>query len=140
MSRLSIKGLIFGAVVVYAFSMAGGFVLLATLTKANFQGGLTHDEIKAAADAVRHTTPFLLASLFISTFSTLLGGYVAAKSAKRSPLLNSGVLGVFWFVLAIVFIQSNQNPLWFIATSLILSIPVSVLGGYFVRVPKATDA
>ena len=73
---------------------------------------------------------FLLWSLFIGTFSTVIGGFIAAKIGKLAPYKNAAVIGVLGVVIGVIL--GGETPLWFDVTAFLTVIPAALLGGYFV--------
>ncbi|MBD0380701.1 hypothetical protein [Paenibacillus sedimenti] len=73
----------------------------------------------------------LMVLLAVGLFWTFLGGYVAAKVAKRAEVFNASIIGVI--AAAIGFdsmLTSRDIPLWYELIGFIVIIPISLLGGY----------
>jgi hypothetical protein len=62
---------------------------------------------------------------------TLLGGYIAAKLSKTGHLLNSALVGGLGILLGLFFISETPTVLIFL--SVVLPIPLSVLGGFWYK-------
>lgn len=90
------------------------------------------DQTKALLSAL-HTDPVMRASiLVVGGLCSILGGYVAARIAKRAELLNgalSSVLGAGLSILAIVTGRSHE-PLAQSILAIAVSPVLGAIGGY----------
>jgi hypothetical protein len=81
----------------------------------------------------RATQPYLLANLLLGTFSTVLGGYIAARIAKSLPLFNACAVGVVGIAAAILLGGQSDSPWWFNAVGYLTTIPAAIVGGWLAR-------
>jgi len=95
--------------------------------------GATQDEILAVAQVIGQNSDYLLASLLLGTFSTVIGGYIAARIAKNLPLFNAFAVGVVGIAAAILLGGQSESPWWFSAFGYISTIPVAIVGGWLAR-------
>jgi hypothetical protein len=73
----------------------------------------------------------LLVLLVVGLFWSFLGGFVAAKVAKRAEYFNASIIGVIGAAIGFDSMLSGQGiPLWYELTGFIVIVPVSLLGGY----------
>jgi hypothetical protein len=70
----------------------------------------------------------MIFSLFFGLFFTGVGGYVAARKAKRGGLINSAFVGSIGIVSGLFFIEAT--PVVITLVALTLSIPIAIIGGY----------
>lgn len=77
------------------------------------------------------STNFLLGSIILGTLSTMVGGYLAARIAKKEPYWNAGAIGVLGIVLGLLL--AKDYPLWFNVVGFLLALPAALLGGHLAR-------
>lgn len=95
--------------------------------------GATQDEISAVAKIIGKDSDYLLTSLLLGTFSTVLGGYIAARIAKNLPLFNAFAVGLVGIAAAILLGGQSDSPWWFSAFGYISTIPAAIVGGWLSR-------
>ncbi|MEW9699112.1 hypothetical protein [Paenibacillus sp. SI8] len=73
----------------------------------------------------------LLVFMVVGLFWSFLGGFVAAKVAKRAEYFNASIIGVIGAAIGFdSMLTSHDSPLWYDLTGFIIIVPVSLLGGY----------
>ena len=89
----------------------------------------------SVADAMTFTLPMLIARLLIGALATLAAGLVTAMIAPRSMLarLMPGALLLVGFIPVHIMLW-DKFPLWYHLTFLLSLVPLTYLGGRFVRV------
>lgn len=96
----------------------------------------TPAEVMAAANSLGQNNDYLLTSLFLGTFSTVLGGYIAARLAKNLPLFNACAVGVVGIAIGILLCEQSDSPGWFNALGYLSTIPAAIVGGWLARNEK----
>jgi len=86
------------------------------------------EQISNTLDAVAKSTRFLLESVFVGAITTAIGGYVAARIAKRHSYFNGVALGAVGALLGLAFWA--EYPLWFNLAALATVFPASLLGAH----------
>lgn len=82
-------------------------------------------------NAVYSNAALLLLLLLIGLFWSFLGGFVAAKVAKRAEYFNAACIGVIGAAIGFDSMISNHGiPLWYQLIGFFAIVPVSLLGGY----------
>lgn len=82
--------------------------------------------------ALSHSIPVVLFGLVYGALSIAAGGYVAARVARRAPILHAALLGgvqtllTVWAIIAI----GNHAPMVNWVVTLIITFPSSLLGGW----------
>ncbi|MDX1487438.1 MAG: hypothetical protein R3268_04505 [Acidiferrobacterales bacterium] len=94
-------------------------------------GTLSQEELMQRIERALQEPPYLLLGGLLGLLATVLGGYVAARTAEVAPLLNAACVGVFDVVLGIFFI--GRSPLWFSIVGLLLTLPAAIAGGVLFR-------
>ena len=89
----------------------------------------------SVADAMTFTLPMLIARLLIGALATLAAGLVTAMIAPRSMLarLMPGALLLVGFIPVHIMLWDKFPP-WYHLTFLLSLVPLTYLGGRFVRV------
>jgi hypothetical protein len=91
------------------------------------------DQIAGAVSAATHRSPLVYSvQLLIGLACSVLGGYVAAWSAKHDEILNGALSSILCTTLGVWLIASGKGtePLWEEALLLIASPIFAALGGY----------
>jgi hypothetical protein len=75
-------------------------------------------------------TKFLIADFLFDLPCYFIGGYIAARLAKQNQLMNASIVGAIWVVLNILAsLAQARQPIWYIASWLLSSVPMAYLGG-----------
>jgi len=130
MAKVSIKGIIVGTLVTLLLDIVGGIALMFALGGASLFE-LPAEEQSAGIDAFSLSTPYLTIGMVIGLLTTVFGGYLAARIAKREAYLNSGLLGAVGIVIGLAF--ASGFPVWFNAVAFLLTVPAALLGGHLAK-------
>jgi hypothetical protein len=129
MKRLNLKAIVIGCLVDWLSTFAFSFALdTGTLILGALQG-VSQKEMEWALTEWHNSIPGMVSSSFYGFGFTLLGGYVAARLSKTGHLLNSALVGTVGILLGLIFISETPKAIFFL--SLVLSIPLSILGGFW---------
>jgi hypothetical protein len=82
--------------------------------------------------------PLMLSMMAYSLLFSILGGYVAARIARRKEMQHAFVLGVLQLLMGIMATIKffDTAPLWWHLTFLALLIPANVFGGWLRQAQK----
>lgn len=83
--------------------------------------------------------PALLLILVAHAGGAFVGGLIAARIARRSPLVLGGIVGGFFLIGGVVNALSIPAPLWFVVIDLVSYVPCGMIGAKLVA-PAATKA
>ena len=133
MQRFNIRAVVVGSLVMLAIDILTGIASFAFFAGDSLPSGPTQDEILVVANVIGQNSDYLLASLLLGTFSTVLGGYIAARIAKNLPLFNAFAVGVVGIAAAILLGGQSDSPWWFSAFGYISTIPAAIVGGWLAR-------
>jgi CHASE2 domain-containing sensor protein len=122
-------------VLVGAVADIGLTVILSTLLFFNRipAANLSGDEYERAVEQALLDNPILFASqLLLGSTCSVLGGYVAARIARRGELLNGGLSSFLCvgFGVQSLYVGKSLLPLWFHILWLPITPALAVLGGY----------
>ena len=128
MNRVSPKALLLSLAVMLALDTLGGMILTIFFASQSIHGNTTPEQTRAAVEAMNQSSGFLLSALAYGTITTILGGYLAARLAKRLPYFNAGAFGLS--SIAIGIILAGNSPLWFDIVGFFVTLPAAVFGGH----------
>ena len=134
MGKVSVKGIVIGIIVTVVLDVLAGIGLMIALGGPPISEGMTQKEINEAINAFTHTVGVLAGSMVLGLLTTALGGYLAARIAKRGAYLNSGLLGVVGILIGMLF--AKDLPLWFNALAFVLIIPAALVGGHLAKLKQ----
>lgn len=81
--------------------------------------------------AIYSNVSLMLLLLVVGLFWSFLGGYVAARIAKRAEYFNAAIIGVIGAAIGFDSMLTNSNiPLWYELIGFFVIVPVSLLGGW----------
>jgi len=116
-----------------ALDILTGVAIFTFFAGDSLASGATQDEISAVAKVIEQNSDYLLASLLLGTFSTVLGGFIAARIAKNLPLFNAFAVGLVGIAAAILLEGESESPWLFSAAGYISTIPAAIVGGWLAR-------
>ena len=126
MNRVSPKALLISLAVMLALDTLGGMILTIFFASQSMHGNTTPEQTRAAVDALNQSSGFLLSALAYGSITTILGGYLAARLAKRLPYFNAGAFGLA--SIAIGIILAGNSPLWFDIVGIFVTLPAALFG------------
>lgn len=133
MKGISIKGVAIGSVTdIVATNLITIPIVIYVMATRDFSSVPEEQLSTAIFQAMQNDTVIFAVQLILASLCSVLGGYLAARIAKRNELLNgalasilcvgSGVYGLFFGVLPV--------PLWQHLAGFVLSPSLSAFGGY----------
>ena len=132
MRNISIKAVVLGFTVTLLLDALVGVAVMFLFGRGVFQTAISEaDAIKALA-TISQQTSFLLVSLGLGTLTTVAGGYVCARVAKRLPYMNTAALGMVGLLFGFLLADASI-PLWFNVLAFVFVMPSSLLGGFFAK-------
>ena len=78
----------------------------------------------------------LMLMLILGLSFTLVGGYVAGRTAGRIEVLHGAIVAGIGLVLGL-FLRESGLPLWYEAVSFAAMVPIGMTGGYIARESNA---
>jgi len=126
-NKLSIKAILIGFTVDFVGSIVVGLIVMIILGIILVVRGLPIKELEVALFSEPRVS---IIGLVVGFPFTFLGGYIAARIAKKEELFNSCCVGVIGVILGFTMIQFHEYPLWFNTICFLLTIPIAMLGGY----------
>jgi hypothetical protein len=133
MQRLNIRAVVVGSLVMLSVDILTSIFLFTFFGADSLTPGATQDEIAAVGKIIEQNDWYLLTGFLLGTFSTVLGGYVAARITKILPLFNACAVGFVGIAAAILLGSQGDSPWWFNALGYLSTIPAAIVGGYLAR-------
>jgi len=131
MKHIDLRAIVLATLAVFGIDFVTGIVLFSTFS--DLVANASDEQVRAAAVALAKDRGYLRAALILGTASTVVGGYLVARIARRIPYFNALAYGVLGMVLSMF--TTGELPLWFRVVGIGLTIPASLLGAYFCKRP-----
>lgn len=128
MSRINAKAVALGFLLTIGLDTLLGIALLLMHSDEVTVTGRSAEQVSQDLAAVTNSPSFLLFNIVFGSLTTMAGGFVAARLAKRYPYFNGFAVGVLGLAFGLLFWGSN--PLWFNLFALATVIPTAVLGAH----------
>lgn len=131
MTRINVKAVLIASVSMFFLDLVSGVLLLPIFSEIHVFDGSSAEQIDRALTAVTLSSGFLISTLISGTITTILGGYLAARIAKKYPYFNAAAFGVIGITVS--FILSNNAPLWFDIIGYLSTLPAALYGGHLAK-------
>jgi hypothetical protein len=95
--------------------------------------GMSDQELNEAMLAVSQGGKFLMATMVAGLICTVIGGYVAARVAKKSIYLNAGAVGMVGVSVLFGFVYFGETLSWYDNVDMTLIIPAALWGGHLAK-------
>ncbi|KQU67923.1 MULTISPECIES: hypothetical protein [unclassified Rhizobacter] len=128
MSRISFKAVAVGFLLTLGLDILVGMGLLFLHGDEVTVAGRSAEQVSQDLANVTGSTSFLLVSIALGTLTTLAGGCVTARLARRYPYFNGLAVGVLGALFGLLF--WSENPVWFNLFALVTVIPTALLGAH----------
>lgn len=129
MSSIDIRAILLATLAVFGIDYISRIVLVAVFGNPIVDG--SEEELKAAAAALLRNTGFLRGALVLGTASTVVGGFLVARIARRIPYFNALAYGLLAVLLSLLW--TGESPMWFRVVGIGLTVPAALLGAYFAK-------
>jgi hypothetical protein len=91
--------------------------------------GVAMEDVFTELASVGHNPVYTAFVLIVGFGMTVVGGYVAARLAKQSPVVNAAFVGAASVILGVLMGQ-DDIPMWYQAMAILLPIPSALAGGW----------
>jgi len=133
MKYIDIRAIVLATLAVFGIDFVTGIVLFSLFT--DLVTNASQEQVRAAAAALAKNPGYLRAALILGTASTVVGGYLVARIARRIPYFNALAYGVLGMLLSTM--MTGELPSWFRVLGIGLTVPASLLGAYLGRSPPS---
>lgn len=135
MSRINIKALLLGTLLVLALSFMVGAALVAVQGVLLAMEGQSEEQIMQALTELTDDDGYLVWSMLLGGLVSVLGGYVAGRIAGVYPYFNGLAVGVVSTLVGFAF--WDDLPLWLNLASIIVTPACCVLGAHLAALRAA---
>jgi hypothetical protein len=108
-----------------------GVILISVLAPGSIEAHMSDEAAMLALKAVAEQPVFLAATMILGTATTVGGGYLAARIARRFPYYNGLAIGIVGLTLQLYYWK--LNPLWMNIIALLTVIPMSIWGAHLAK-------
>jgi len=106
-------------------------VLFVMFAQGMLAEGMTDDELAKVRKAVLETTAYIPWAMVFGTLTTIGGGYLAARLAKRIPYYHGLAIGIVGVLFALALWSPDDGGLEYLG--LVITIPCSIYGAHLAR-------
>lgn len=92
---------------------------------------MSQADFDKARQAVFDTTAYLPCMFVLGTATTVLGGYLAARLARRIPYYHGLAMGIVGLLFSLALWRSDM--IWLDYVGLVITIPASIFGAHLAR-------
>jgi len=127
----NLRAILYGVAANLAAAMVGGTVLMAVYLRGALPSDPADADMERLQALLLSDGGFLAASFLLGGLSTALGGYVAARMAPYSKLVNAACTGAVDAVLGLM--SGGAVPLWLRLGAVAVALPAAIYGGYLAK-------
>jgi hypothetical protein len=106
-------------------------VLFVMFAQGMLSEGMTEDEQAKVRTAVLETTAYIPWAMVLGTLTTIGGGYLAARIARRIPYYHGLAIGIVGVLYSLALWTPDATGLDYLG--LVTTIPVSIYGAHLAR-------
>lgn len=130
-SSLDIRAILLATLAVFGIDFVSGIALFAVFGDSVASG--SDEQVRRAAAALARDPGYLRAALILGTASTVVGGFLVARIARRIPYFNALAYGLLGMALSML--TTGELPAWFRVVGIGVTVPAALLGAYLGRRP-----
>ena len=128
--NIDIRAIVLATLAVFGIDFITGIVLFSVFTAEQIANA-SDEQVRAAALALARDPGYLRAALILGTASTVVGGFLVARIARRIPYFNALAYGGIGMLLGTL--TTGEFPAWFRVVGIGLTVPAALLGAYLAR-------
>jgi CBS domain containing-hemolysin-like protein len=131
MSGIDIRAILLATLAVFGIDFVSSIALFAVFGDQVANG--SEEQVRTAVEALSRNPAYLRTALVLGTASTVVGGFLVARIARRIPYFNALAYGLLGVVLSTL--TTGDLPMWFRVVGIGLTVPAALLGAYFAKRP-----
>lgn len=131
MYRISIIAVIAAFVAELIADQIIGFVMVISFAQGAIEPNMSEEAVAQAVKAIGNQSSFLALSMILGTATTVGGGYLAARIAKRFPYYNGLAIGIVGLTFQLYLWK--LNPLWMNIIAVLTVLPMSIWGAHLAK-------
>jgi CBS domain containing-hemolysin-like protein len=133
MNGIDIRAILLATLAVFGIDFVSSIALFAVFGDQAANG--SEEQVRAAVEALSRNPAYLRTALVLGTASTVVGGFLVARIARRIPYFNALAYGVLGAVLSTL--TTGDLPTWFRVVGIGLTVPAALFGAYLAKRPIA---
>jgi hypothetical protein len=137
MNRIDVKAVIIAFAIEIVLDMIIFNIMIYLLAQDSLIPDMTEEAVAAVLKPILDSAAFLGMSIVSGTATSIGGGYMAARFARKFPLYQGLAVGVVGVVYTAIFV--GHDPGWYFAIGLLLPIPASIYGGVLAKAHLAAS-
>lgn len=130
--RISIKGVLLGILAAIGASAAAALILLPLFAGGAVSDQMSAEDIDEVVKQVMQNGWFLITIFVVDLACSVLGGYIAARVAKKDIYLNAALVGLVGALVTLLSLD-GAYPIWFNVGGLLLVIPATLFGAQLAK-------
>ena len=131
MSSIDIRAILLATLAVFGIDFVSGIALFAVFGDQIANG--SDEQVRSVVEALADDPGYLRAALVLGTASTVVGGFLVARIARRIPYFNALAYGRAR--RRAQHVDDGELPTWFRVVGIGLTVPAALLGAYFGKRP-----
>jgi CBS domain containing-hemolysin-like protein len=131
MSGIDIRAILLATLAVFGIDFVSSIALFAVFGDQVANG--SEEQVRTAVEALSRNPAYLRTALVLGTASTVVGGFLVARIARRIPYFNALAYGLLGVVLSTL--TTGDLPMWFRVVGIGLTVPAALLDAYFAKRP-----
>lgn len=132
MSGIDIRAILLATLAVFGIDFVSSIALFAVFGDQVANG--SEEQVRNVVEALSKNPGYLRTALVLGTASTVVGGFLVARIARRIPYFNALAYGVLGIALSLLW-TGGEPPTWFTVIGIGLTVPAALLGAYFGKRP-----
>lgn len=132
MRGIDIRAILLATLAVFGIDFVSSIALFAVFGDQVANG--SEEQVRNVVEALSKNPGYLRTALALGTASTVVGGFLVARIARRIPYFNALAYGLLGIALSLLW-TGGETPTWFTVVGVGLTVPAALLGAYFGKRP-----
>jgi hypothetical protein len=130
MQGISLKAVIFGTAAMFGLDILVGSVL-AGIFGEGLRPDMTEQEMDAVFTGLVENGAYLFWGAVLGTVTTVIGGYITARTAKMLPYKNAFAFGLLGILIC--SFMTEGLPLWYNLLGIGTALPAALFGAHIAK-------
>jgi hypothetical protein len=130
MQGISFKAVILATVAMFALDILVGSVLAGVFGE-GLRPDMTEQEMEAVFAGLVKNGAYLFWGAVLGTLTTVIGGFIAARTARIVPYKNAFAFGLLGILIC--SFMADGLPLWYNVLGIVTALPAALFGAYIFK-------
>jgi hypothetical protein len=130
MQGISFKAVILGTGAMFVLDILVGGVLFGIFGE-GLSPEMTEQEMEAVVADLMENGAYLFWGAVLGTLTTVVGGYITARTARLLPYKNAFAFGLIGIVICLF--MGDDLPFWYNALGIGTALPAALFGAYIAK-------